>query len=124
MNSHNPYPFHITRDGEDINLNDSHDVSDGALQVLDAIEHFAKMSPAKIAEALMLDGIKGDMGEADSCPLAEYFNEMNVEADVNPLVLSFESDGWYTVNTPNSVSRFIMNFDAGDYPELENGSEV
>lgn len=81
--------------------------------------------PEDIARSLKGRGYKGIRGKSDACPLANFIKAAfkvtpNVSGD-NLIVNQREDWGQVTTEVahPNPVHDFIMNFDKGDYPELE-----
>jgi hypothetical protein len=78
-----------------------------------------------IAKALAAKGIKGKRKDSQSCPIAKY-----LKADGNPLAIVAIAGHiyaweigleWLGLETelPPAVSSFVVAFDHGEYPELE-----
>lgn len=80
--------------------------------------------PELIRNNLNTMGIKGDVGDSTLCVIAVAINKLcdvdNDSVNVDSDDISYMQRGAYTTLVPNeAVERFITDFDAGDYPELE-----
>lgn len=83
-------------------------------------------SARAVAKNLRALGIKGEMEEPSSCPLANYLtkDDPNGMAEVcNDEITVWSGAVWVTFDTPGHLSTFVENFDKGQYPGLVRESE-
>lgn len=94
------------------------------------LEALGDLGPREIRKKLADLNITGTRGHYRDCALAEYFKLVDAKHDVS----ISQSEGtdieetlyYMSVNgkryfMPDSLSLFIINFDGGAYPELDNG---
>jgi hypothetical protein len=82
----------------------------------------------KIAAALKEKKIKGEVGDAERCPIALYvkklFPKANVNVDCDSITLAFSDGQDVDIKPPKAISNFIETFDGTEedtdngYPEL------
>jgi hypothetical protein len=77
----------------------------------------------KIAEALKAKRIKGDVGDSESCPIANYVKRVfpkaaSIEVEGGTVDVCWGEDDCISVDTPKAVNDFISSFDESLYPDL------
>lgn len=81
----------------------------------DLLNGMGNTAPA-IAAFLEGQGIRGVLKELYACPIAIYLRNQGCK---NPAVTRTSiSTDTESVRPPNAVRRFILLFDAGDFPQL------
>jgi hypothetical protein len=77
---------------------------------------------AEVAESLKLQGITGKRRECFSCPIAMFLikNGADIRRGAVGIESIMPSERYEEFDTPPAISRFIRNFDDGQYPELES----
>ncbi len=88
----------------------------------DAVNKFAEFKTAdEVAEFLRERGIKGQIGNLNRCPIAEYVNGasgVNCEVDDDSVAVAFNDDAEAKYIMSAAMKEFVQKFDAGDYPDL------
>jgi len=77
----------------------------------------------KIAETLKAKRVKGDVGDSESCPIANYVKRVfpkaaSVEVEGGTIDVCWGADDCISVDTPKAVNDFIGDFDESHYPDL------
>jgi hypothetical protein len=78
-------------------------------------------SADKIADHLEHEGVKGNLDNADGCPLSIYLTDrVGVHIHVSHYSLAVECpDGVVWLTSPVLLQAFVKAFDSGAYPQLE-----
>jgi len=84
------------------------------------IEKIRKMKAKNIALYLKKKGVKGEVGEADSCPLANHLQKVSHIDDISVTGEEIKIDNLgLQINTEDSeVPDFVSAFDEEEYPFL------
>jgi len=75
-------------------------------------------SSREIAEKFRTEGIKGSRACSGRCPITEYFKRKGILVVTGPFTL-VAKDGDIVFSLPQAVCDFILYFDRGCYPELD-----
>jgi len=98
-----------------------------AEEVWDALNALGN-SAEEVAESLGKLGIKGTLGDADTCPVAYYLKSKGLKDAfvTSNMVREGTSAGFsdLRVDIPLSVQFFIEHFDDGAWPEMVLEDEV
>jgi hypothetical protein len=99
-------------------------------ELSDALRELSILEPAEIAKRLDEAGIKGKARACSFCPMANYLSKILgggyfVTLDkVYILDAEFDFDDQIFVETPETVCKFIQQFDAGKYLFLDQGRPI
>jgi hypothetical protein len=86
------------------------------------LARLGRLMPDDVALDLWGRGVRGRRGTCHGCPLAGHLTAVAGE----PVSVMVDGRHWAESShrilpLPPSVSRFVRNFDGGQYPELEGG---
>lgn len=76
---------------------------------------------ADIVSYLESQGIRGHLGMVSSCPLAQYFKQGERVFDVvvsDSVQINLGDNDGRTFPLTSTMTKFIQNFDGGDYPTI------
>jgi hypothetical protein len=76
---------------------------------------------AGVARTLRKAGIRGSRINKDCCPVANYLAAKFPGHRFEVGVCRVQIDGEGRVVTPQAVASFVLRFDEGGFPELEEG---
>ena len=81
-------------------------------------------SSRKVAATLKAEGIKGKRKSATSCPISMYLKKHGAGIVSTSIVavalISDEEAQCKSIDLPTAVKKFVVSFDQGRYPALEN----
>jgi len=90
--------------------------------VSDLVEVLRELQYGNIPQLLRDAGIRGEVGDCLSCPIALYLIERTgcVRADVGSDVttLMYEDGTYESASNPTNVEAFVDRFDGLGYPDL------
>lgn len=93
------------------------------------LQRLGEKTPEEIAQILMVEGIKGKVGDACESPISRLIQKKtgwNAEVGDDCIWLSYKHGplaGWASVELPDNVAEFIFRFNYGEFPELEDEDE-
>lgn len=96
-------------------------------KIREDLNALGKLSPDEIAKRLYAEGIRGFARTPDDCPIKRRLQKL-VEAPImvftSYIVLKATAAncGVKLTDVPDSVRHFILQFDAGRYPFLQEGA--
>ena len=80
-------------------------------------------SPDEVAGHLIKAGCRGVPGEPDACPVAQWLarhGAVGVQVtQLSVMVSDLYGEPLVSIYTSEAVRRFVEEFDAGGYPELD-----
>jgi len=96
----------------------------------DILRELSILESKEIAQKLNEAGIKGKARACSFCPMANYLNKtldggfFVTHEKVFVLDETFDFDEDMYVDTPESVRKFVKDFDAGKYLFLDEGKPI
>jgi hypothetical protein len=91
-------------------------------RITDTVSMLCALGSAdKIADHLANEGVKGNLDNADGCPLSIYLTDrVGVHIHVSHYSLAVACpDGIVWLHSPVLFHAFVKAFDSGAYPQLE-----
>lgn len=89
------------------------------ITVEEAVSLLARHDEGEIAELMEVSEIRGNKAQASSCPIARWITKVTGERVHVEIGYVDYHGGDASVCAPPSVTMFIVSFDNGDYPHLE-----
>lgn len=76
-----------------------------------------------VAKTLHIKEVRGYRNDTHDCPVSNYLLDVcgasRVKTGLTTVVVHWSSGSYEEVTLPNPVTKFLIDFDSGEYPELE-----
>lgn len=81
-------------------------------------------TPKELADFFNSEGIKGAKAAHADCPVATWMTKTTgMQTSVADSIIILDQRSNFSISTPQVMNDFIVRFDRGEFPELEDNRE-